>query len=268
MKDIATLSTTKYILDKYNLNALKKYGQNFLIDINVVNKIIKETRIDKDVAVIEVGPGIGALTQMLSCYGGKVISFEIDERFKPVYDEFLTADNLEIIFGDFMKQEISKIVADLKKTYQKVYLVANVPYYITTAIIEKVILSDCNIDQLIVMVQKEVALKMTSDYKNPLLLMIKDMGKVEYLFTVNKNVFLPAPHVDSAIIKIVLTKKPNLKLYEILNVCFKQRRKTIYNNLKKEYSNALEILEKCEIDTKKRSEELSLNDFKNITDMI
>lgn len=137
MKDIATLSTTKYILDKYNLNALKKYGQNFLIDINVVNKIIKETRIDKDVAVIEVGPGIGALTQMLSCYGGKVISFEIDERFKPVYDEFLTADNLEIIFGDFMKQEISKIVADLKKTYQKVYLVANLPYYITTAIIEK-----------------------------------------------------------------------------------------------------------------------------------
>ena len=268
MKNIATLSTTKYILDKYNLNALKKYGQNFLIDINVVNKIIKETRIDKDVAVIEVGPGIGALTQMLSRYGGKVISFEIDERFKPVYDEFLTADNLEIIFGDFMKQEISKIVADLKKTYQKVYLVANLPYYITTAIIEKVILSDCNIDQLIVMVQKEVALKMTSDYKNPLLLMIKDMGKVEYLFTVNKNVFLPAPHVDSAIIKIVLTKKPNLKLYEILNVCFKQRRKTIYNNLKKEYSNALEILEKCEIDTKKRSEELSLNDFKNITDMI
>ena len=81
MKDIATLSTTKYILDKYNLNALKKYGQNFLIDINVVNKIIKETRIDKDVAVIEVGPGIGALTQMLSRYGGKVISFEIDERF-------------------------------------------------------------------------------------------------------------------------------------------------------------------------------------------
>lgn len=110
-----------------------------------------------------------------------------------------------------MKQEISKIVADLKKIYQKVYLVANLPYYITTAIIEKVILSDCNIDQLIVMVQKEVALKMTSDYKNPLLLMIKDMGKVEYLFTVNKNVFLPAPHVDSAIIKIVLTKKPEFK---------------------------------------------------------
>ena len=125
MKDIATLSTTKYILDKYNLNALKKYGQNFLIDINVVNKIIKETRIDKDVAVIEVGPGIGALTQMLSRYGGKVISFEIDERFRPVYDEFLIADNLEIIFGDFMKQEINKIVVDLKKTYSKVYLVAN-----------------------------------------------------------------------------------------------------------------------------------------------
>lgn len=268
MKDIATLTTTRYILDKYNLNALKKYGQNFLIDINIVNKIIKQTGIDKDVAVIEVGPGIGALTQMLSRYGGKVISFEIDERFKAVYDEFLTADNLEIIFGDFMKQGISEIVNELKKTYQKVYLVANLPYYITTTIIEKVILSDCSIDQLIVMVQKEVALKMTSDYKNPLLLMIADMGKVEYLFTVNKNVFLPAPHVDSAIIKIELNKKADLKLYEILNICFKQRRKTIYNNLKKEYANADEILERCKIDSRKRSEELSLNDFKNITNMI
>lgn len=266
MKEIATLRTTKYILDKYNLNALKKYGQNFLIDVNVVNKIINQTSIDKNIAIIEVGPGIGALTQMLGCYAGKVVSFEIDTRFQPVYDEFLTADNIEIIFGDFMKQDIKSIVSKLKETYQQVYLIANLPYYITTAIIEKVILGDCGIDQLIVMVQKEVALKMTSSYKNPLLLMIQDMGKVEYLFTVNKNVFLPAPHIDSAIIKIELKKQPDLKLYNILNICFKQRRKTIYNNLKQNYSNAMEILKDCQIDSKKRSEELSLADFKNITD--
>ena len=103
-------------------------------------------------------------------------------------------------------------------------------YYITTAIIEKIILDNCQIDEMIIMVQKEVALKMTSDYKNPLLLMIEDIGKIEYLFTVNKSVFLPAPHVDSAIIKIILNKKADLKLYDVLNVCFKQRRKTILNN--------------------------------------
>lgn len=268
MKDIATLSTTKYILDKYNLNALKKFGQNFLIDTNIVNKIVNQAHIDKDTAVIEVGPGIGALTQILGRHAGKVICFEIDERFKPIYNEFLDKSNIDIIFGDFMKQDIKMIVDKLKHDYQKVYLVANLPYYITTEIIEKIVLGDSKIDELIVMVQKENALKMTSNYKSPLLLMIKDMGKIEYLFTVNKNVFLPAPHVDSAIIKIEINKQPDLKLYETLNICFKQRRKTILNNLKQKYDNAEEILLNCEIETRKRSEELSLEDFKNITDRI
>ena len=268
MKDIATCPTTKYILDKYNLNALKKYGQNFLIDANVVNKIVNQTHIDKNTAVIEVGPGIGALTQILGRSAGKVISFEIDERFEPVYKEFLNEDNIEIIFGDFLKQDIKSIVEELKDDYRKIYIVANLPYYITTAIIEKIILDNCQIDEMIIMVQKEVALKMTSDYKNPLLLMIEDIGKIEYLFTVNKSVFLPTPHVDSAIIKIRLDRESDLKLYKVLNICFKQRRKTILNNLKQDYNNANEILIACGIDIKKRSEELSLSDFKHITDMI
>lgn len=268
MKDIATLATTKYILEKYNLSALKKYGQNFLIDVNVINKIVDCANIDDKTAVIEVGPGIGALTQILSRYAGLVTSFEIDERFKPVYEEFLNQDNVNIIFGDFMKQEIKEFVGGLKEKYQRVCLVANLPYYITTDIIEKVVLSDCGIDELIVMVQKEVALKMTSDYKNPLLLMIEDMGKIEYMFTVSKNVFMPAPHVDSAILKIKLEKQPNHQLYDVLNVCFKQRRKTILNNLKQKYDNAGEILDNCKIEARKRSEELSLEDFKNITKMI
>lgn len=155
MKEIATPSTTKYILDKYNLNALKKFGQNFLIDVNVINKIVMSANIDETTAVIEVGPGIGALTQILGRYSGKVTSFEIDERFKPVYEEFLNQDNIEIIFGDFMEQDIKSIVQNLKQKYQRVCLVANLPYYITTAIIEKVVLSNCGIDQMIVMVQKK-----------------------------------------------------------------------------------------------------------------
>ena len=138
-------------------------------------------KIDQTTAVIEVGPGIGALTQVLGRYSGKVTSFEIDERFMPVYQEFLNQDNIEIIFGDFMEQDIKPIVDQLKQRYQKVCLVANLPYYITTAIIEKVVLGNFGIDEMIVMVQKEVALKMTGIYKNPLLLMIKDMGTIEYL---------------------------------------------------------------------------------------
>ena len=268
MKEIATPSTTKYILEKYHLNALKKYGQNFLIDVNIINKIVTSAKIDQTTAVIEVGPGIGALTQVLGRYSGKVTSFEIDERFMPVYQEFLNQDNIEIIFGDFMEQDIKPIVDQLKQRYQKVCLVANLPYYITTAIIEKVVLGNFGIDEMIVMVQKEVALKMTGIYKNPLLLMIKDMGTIEYLFTVNKNVFMPAPHVDSAILKIELKKAPDLKLYEVLNICFKQRRKTILNNLKQSYEEAEEILLQTGIENRKRREELELADFKNITKMI
>ena len=215
MKEIATPSTTKYILEKYHLNALKKYGQNFLIDVNIINKIVTSAKIDQTTAVIEVGPGIGALTQVLGRYSGKVTSFEIDERFMPVYQEFLNQDNIEIIFGDFMEQDIKPIVDQLKQRYQKVCLVANLPYYITTAIIEKVVLGNFGIDEM-----------------------------------------------------IELKKAPDLKLYEVLNICFKQRRKTILNNLKQSYEEAEEILLQTGIENQKRSEELELADFKNITKMI
>lgn len=268
MKKIATVTTTKEILEKYHLGALKKLGQNFLVDVNVIDRIISSAVIDQETAVIEVGPGIGALTQRLAFYSGKVVSYEIDERFKPVYQDYLPFDNLEIIFGDFMKQDIDKLITSLKKDYQKVYLVANLPYYITTPIIEKVLLSNHKIDKIIVMIQKEVALKMTNGYKNPLLLLLEDMGKIEYLFTVSKKVFIPAPHVDSAVISIKVEKEANLKLYQLLKVCFKQRRKTILNNLKQVYPNAKEILVQAKIDSSKRSEELELIDFINITKFI
>lgn len=265
MKDIATIATTKEILEKYQLGALKKFGQNFLIDINIIDKIITSVDINKKTAVIEVGPGIGALTQRLALQSGKVISFEIDERFKPVYRDYLNFDNLNIIFGDFMEQDIAKVVLDLRQEFDQVYLIANLPYYITTPIIEKVLLSNCKIDKIVVMIQKEVALKMTGSLKNPLMMMIEDMGSIDYLFTVSKNVFIPAPHVDSAVIAIDIKKEADLKLYEVLKVCFKQRRKTILNNLKQHYDNAQEILDNAKIESSKRSEELSLEDFKNIT---
>ena len=254
MKDIATKSTTQYILDKYDLYPKKKYGQNFLIDPHVVEKIVRCSSVNEKCAVIEVGPGIGALTQVLARYAGYVRSYEIDTRFKGVYEEFLNQENIEIVFEDFLKVNLEDLMT-LKDKYEKVILVANLPYYITTQIIEKVLTESKVIDEIVVMVQKEVALKYTSDYKSPLMYMIEDMGKIEYMFTVSQNVFIPAPHIDSAI----------LNLYKVLNSAFKQRRKTIYNNLKQEYQNALDVLNENQIDQKLRCEQLTLEDYQVIT---
>ena len=153
----------------------------------------------------------------------------------------------------------------LKDKYEKVILVANLPYYITTQIIEKVLTESKVIDEIVVMVQKEVALKYTSDYKSPLMYMIEDMGKIEYMFTVSQNVFIPAPHIDSAILKITIDRPADLNLYKVLNSAFKQRRKTIYNNLKQEYQNALDVLNENQIDQKLRCEQLTLEDYQVIT---
>lgn len=264
MKDIATKSTTNYILEKYDLYPKKKYGQNFLIDPRIVEKIVRCSSVDKECAVIEVGPGIGALTQVLARFAGYVRSYEIDTRFKGVYEEFLNEEHIEIVFEDFLKVDLATLKS-LKEKYKKVILVANLPYYITTQIIEKVISESDVIDEIVVMVQKEVALKYTSDYKSPLTFMIQDMGKIEYMFTVSQNVFIPAPHVDSAILKITINQKANLELYKVLNSAFKQRRKTIYNNLKKDYPDILDILNENQIDQKLRCEQLTLEDYRALT---
>ena len=244
MKNIATKSTTQYILDKYDLYPKKKYGQNFLIDPHVVEKIVRCSSVNEKCAVIEVGPGIGALTQVLARYAGYVRSYEIDTRFKEVYEEFLNQENIEIVFEDFLKVNLEDLMT-LKDKYEKVILVANLPYYITTQIIEKVLTESKVIDEIVVMVQKEVALKYTSDYKSPLMYMIED--------------------IDSAILKITINKEANLDLYKVLNSAFKQRRKTIYNNLKQEYQNALDVLNENQIDQKLRCEQLTLEDYQAIT---
>ncbi len=268
MKEIATIKTTEYILEKYNLRALKKFGQNFLIDSNIVEKIVSSERIDEETCVIEIGPGIGAMTQILQRSAGKVVCFEIDERFKDVYQEFLNFDNVEINFTDFLTVDIAVKIEELKQNYSRVLIVANIPYYITTKIIEKVIESGARVDAMVLMVQKEVALKFTSKYKNPIIMMVDYLGKSEYLFTVSKNVFIPKPRVDSAILKITIEKEPNNKLLQLLEVCFKQRRKTIYNNLKQEYPDAREILEKSQIAENMRSEQLKIGDYLRILAVI
>ncbi|MDD3809008.1 MAG: 16S rRNA (adenine(1518)-N(6)/adenine(1519)-N(6))-dimethyltransferase RsmA [Erysipelotrichaceae bacterium] len=268
MKDIATVATTDYILNKYNLKALKKFGQNFLIDSNVVTKIVHSQHIDHNTCVIEIGPGIGAMTQILQRFAGQVISYEIDTRFEPVYREFLDYPNVEIIFGDFLEVDIATKVDELKKEYEQVLVVANIPYYITTRIIEKIILSGAKVDAMLLMVQKEVALKFSGDYKSPLTLLIDYLGKSEYLFTVSKNVFNPRPHIDSAILRITISREYDKKLYELLEVAFRQRRKTIFNNLKEEYGDARHYLEEAGIKENMRCDQLDISDYLNLLKVI
>lgn len=271
MKDIAKKSQTMYLLDKYNLQASKKFGQNFIIDLNTIKKIVSTTSIDKETCVIEIGPGIGALSEQLSYHAKKVLCFEIDERLKVVLRESLGEfENIEVIFQDFLTVDLKQVVDDLRKTYKKVCIVANLPYYITSDILEHIIVSCAKIDSIHAMVQKEVALKLTDiNYQSPLTLMIKSAGDIYLDMNVSKTVFSPAPHVDSAIISIHIYKPYNSLLTAILKASFTQKRKTIYNNLKIIFNEKTkDILEECYIEENKRPEELSIDDYLALTKYI
>ncbi len=268
MKDIAKKSNTMYLLDKYGMSATKKFGQNFLIDLNTIKKIVDTTPVDKNTCVIEIGPGLGALSEQLAYKAGHVLCFEIDERLKDLLNESLGEfDNVEIVFQDFLTVDLYNVVEELKKTYEKVCIVANLPYYITSDIIEHIITSNASLHSIHSMVQKEVALKLTDkNYHSPLTFMIESIGTIQYDMNVSRNVFDPAPHVDSAIISIYKTKEYNEKLSKVLKQAFVQKRKTIYNNLKSLFKDETkDILDKCHISEKARAEQLSIEDYIEIT---
>lgn len=268
MKDIAKKTNTQYLLDKYHLQATKKFGQNFLIDLNTVKRIVEITPIDQQTCVIEIGPGIGALTEQLAIKSGKVICFEIDTRLKDVLDESLEDyQNVQIIFQDFLTVNLKQIVNQLKKEYKKVCIVANLPYYITSDILEHIICSQAELYSIHAMVQKEVALKLTDkQYTSPLTLMIESIGTISLDMNVSKNVFSPAPHVDSAIISITKDKDYQPQLTKVLKAAFQQKRKTIYNNLKDLFQEQTkDILNQCHIDEKLRPEQLSIEDYLLLT---
>lgn len=268
MKDISKKTNTIYLLDKYELTASKKFGQNFLIDTNIIKRIVENAYVDKETCVIEVGPGIGALTEYLSYYAKKVICYEIDERLKDVLAESLSqCDNVSIIFQDFLTVHLSDVIKELRKDYEKICVVTNLPYYITSDIIEKIISNDVKVDSITAMVQKEVAVKLTNKKTvSPLTLLIDAVGYIDYCFTVSKNVFMPSPHVDSAIIHIEMKQTCPKELKEVIMYAFQQKRKTIYNNLKSLFKDdTKDILKKCQIDEKKRPEQLNIEDYKKVS---
>ena len=258
-------------LNKENFNFKKKFGQNFIVDKNIIHSIISKSNIDKDTLVIEIGPGAGSLTTELDEVAAHVIAYEIDKTLKPILDK-KNLTNTNIIYEDFLKRNV---LEDLKKyNYKKIYVVANLPYYITTPIIIKLIEEKLNIDKIVVMVQKEVgdrfkAKPNTKEY-NSLSIFLNYYYTVEKLLDVSKNVFIPKPNVDSIVVSF--TKKENkIKVdneklfFKLVRDSFKQKRKTLKNNLKGYNLEKIEeVLKKHNLDLTVRAEALPTEIFAEI----
>lgn len=270
---IATPSQTKAILQRHGMTAKKSYGQNFLIDAGIVEKIARSAVVSDHCAVIEIGPGIGALTQFLCEYAAKVIAFEIDERLPAVLADTLGEyDNVELVMEDFLQTDLSARVEELRAQGYDVVIAANLPYYITTPILFKIFESKAEIAAITVMMQKEVADRFharpgSKDY-NALSVITQFRCSVHPVMKVPRNVFLPKPNVDSAVLQFRFIEHAPLadeeRFFAMVKACFAMRRKTILNNFTgccEDKSQAMELLTRAGIDPSTRSEQLPLDAF-------
>ena len=272
-KPIATPSRTKEILELHGMFAKKNYGQNFLIEPGIVDKIARHAVISDSCVVFEIGPGIGALTQYLCEYAKKVISFEIDERLPEVLADTLQEyDNFELVMEDFLEIDLKKWCDEYRQKGYDVVIAANLPYYITTPILFKIFESGADIAAITVMMQKEVADRFsakvnTKDY-NALSIITQYRCEVLPIMKVPKNVFLPKPNVDSAVLQFRFRNTVDAireeEFFPLVKACFRQRRKTILNNYA-EYCQdkdcARAELEKSGIDSTRRAESVTLEEF-------
>lgn len=255
----------------------KKFGQNFIIDENIIDSILKNIELTPDAMVIEIGPGAGSLTYKLSKYAKKVLCYEIDTSLKSILEENLcTCSNVDIVYDDFLKRDIQK---DLKNySFNKLYVVANLPYYITTPILVKFIEEQVPAEKMVFMVQKEVgdrfkAKPKTKDYGS-LTVYLNYYFDVRKVIQVSKNVFLPKPNVDSIVIefkrkeKLLFLKNEDL-FFKLVRDSFSQKRKTIKNNLKGYDLEKIEkVLQKSAFSLTSRAEELSLEIFVEIANAL
>lgn len=282
-----TFKETKRILNKYGIKAKKKYGQNFLIDDNILSSIVNSANINENELIIEIGPGLGNLTNYILEKSSYALLIEIDDNMITILkDRFQNKDNFSLINKDILKlnidEEIEKIENTIGIRFNNVKIVANLPYYITTPIIFKLLQDTSRVNEIIVMVQKEVAERMvaktnTKDY-GILTLMVKYLSDANIEFIVPREAFIPSPNVTSAVIKLKKNKKYKVNdektLFNLIHCSFAQRRKTMINslsstnfkNLSKE--QIIKVFEKLNIDTNSRAEQLKIEDFILISDEI
>ena len=269
----------KSILLKHNFSLKKAFGQNFLTDTALLDEIVEKAGVTSDDIVLEIGCGAGALTTALAKKAKKVVGYEIDTKLKPILNEVLADfNNVEIVFNDVMKVSLDEIEKKLGGEY---ILVANLPYYITTPIIMRFIENAKNIKGMVIMVQEEVAYRLasnnsTSDY-GAITVGINLRGKAEVILKVGREKFTPVPNVDSAIVKIDVDrdKFKGVNLSNVRNVvrcAFSSRRKMLVNNLMNTYKfsreKAEEVLTKAGLSLTVRGENLSAEDFVNLSEVI
>ena len=275
------LEETNYILKKYNIRANKSLGQNFLVNQNVIDQIINGAEITKEDLIIEIGPGLGTLTKELLEKAGKVVCIELDERMVGILnDRFSTYENFEIINEDVLKVDLNRII---EKENKKCKIVANLPYYITTPIIMKLLENKLNIESITVMIQKEVAERLIATpgekLSGAITYTVYYYCESEKIMEVPPESFIPEPEVTSEVIKLKLRKDSPIevcdlkKMFSIIKVAFMQRRKTLINaltngNIINNKQEATEIFNNLKINQNARAEELTLQQFAELANYI
>ena len=277
---------TKFLMKKYNISASKSLGQNFLVDDNVVNNIIKSSNVGEEDLIIEIGPGLGTLTNMLVQKAGRVIAIELDTRMIEILeDRFKLYNNFEIINDDILKIDLNELIENNKKKYElkNVKVVANLPYYITTPIIMKLLEDNLNLDSIIIMIQQEVAERLEAipgtKLSGAITYSVYYYAEVEFITVVPNTSFVPAPKVNSEVIKLKVRNEPPVKLnsknlfFDIIKASFMQRRKTLINalvnsNIICSKDEAKEILNYLNIDENIRGEKLTIQEFAELSNYI
>ena len=275
---IADYSVTKAVLERHGFTFKKSFGQNFLTDTNILQKIVDTAEIDDQVNVIEIGPGIGALTEFLAA---QVMAFEIDHRLVPILaDTLRDFDNVTVVNEDILKVDLIQHIQNFKNPDLPIKVVANLPYYITTPILMHLIESGIPFSEFVVMMQKEVAERLgakpkTKEY-GPLTIAVQSRMNVKLAEEMKSTSFMPRPKVDSAVVVLTpLTEKPDIDDYSffdhVVKMCFAQRRKTLANNLKslvKDRDMREKMINDLGLDLRVRPEELTLNQFVELAHLL
>ena len=283
---IADHSVTRAILERHGFTFKKSFGQNFLTDTNILQKIVDTAEIDKNVNVIEIGPGIGALTEFLAESAAEVMAFEIDDRLVPILaDTLRDFDNVTVVNQDILKVDLAQYIAEFKNPDLPIKVVANLPYYITTPILMHLIESGIPFSEFVVMMQREVADRISAQPNTKaygsLSIAVQYYMTVKVAFIVPRTVFVPAPNIDSAILKMVRRDQPAVAVqdekffFKVSKASFVHRRKTLWNNLTSCFGKSEETkdkltaaLERAELSPSVRGEALSLEEFARLADAL
>ncbi|HAK39982.1 dimethyladenosine transferase [Streptococcus infantarius subsp. infantarius] len=283
---IADYSVTRAVLERHGFTFKKSFGQNFLTDTNILQKIVDTAEIDKNVNVIEIGPGIGALTEFLAENAAEVMAFEIDDRLIPILaDTLRDFDNVKVINEDILKSDLQSRIKEFANPDLPIKVVANLPYYITTPILMHLIESKIPFAEFVVMMQKEVADRISAEPNTKaygsLSIAVQYYMTAKVAFIVPRTVFVPAPNVDSAILKMTRREQPLVQVkdedffFHIAKISFVHRRKTLWNNLTSHFGKAEETkakleeaLEMAEIKPSIRGEALSIAEFAKLADAL